>query len=360
VDIAEQNLISAQAALTTLKGGAAANIANAQLALATAQKALTDASSGLVQTGVARCDQASIDADYQKYMLAQNHLNEITAASDGSRDYYLTYVVPAKDSAAQAYALVVWCGGYTAYEVDSSHANLAIAQAGLVTAQTKLDNLQKNNGIDPLELSTAEKTVANARVALNDANDALAGATIKAPYDGVILSVAGKAGDAVTTSTFINIADLAHPQVKFYIDETDMSKLALAEQAKISFDAIVDRTFTGKVIQINPALQTVNSYQVVQGLIELDLSNEKDLPTLVAGMNATVEVISGQAENALLVPVAAVHDLGDGTYSVFVVGANGKTQMKVVEVGLQDAATVEIKSGLNAGDIVTTGIVQTK
>ena len=34
--------------------------------------------------------------------------------------------------------------------------------------------------------------------------------------------------------------------------------------------------------------------------------------------------------------------------------------MKVVEVGLQDAASAEIKSGLKAGDVVTTGIVQTK
>jgi multidrug efflux pump subunit AcrA (membrane-fusion protein) len=139
-----------------------------------------------------------------------------------------------------------------------------------------------------------------------------------------------------------------------------MGMLKLGQTASISFDSITGRTFSGKVTQINPALQTVNSYQVAQGLITLDLSNEKDVPTLATGMNATVQIISGQAKNALLVPLAALRDLGDGTYSVFVVGTNGKTTMKVVEVGLQDSATAEIKSGLNAGDVVTTGIVQTK
>jgi multidrug efflux pump subunit AcrA (membrane-fusion protein) len=139
-----------------------------------------------------------------------------------------------------------------------------------------------------------------------------------------------------------------------------MSKLKLGQTAEVTFDAITGRTFSGKVTQINPVLQTVNSYQVVQGLINLDLSAEKDMPSLAPGMNAAVQVISGQAKNALLVPLAALRDLGDGTYSVFVVDPNGKTSMKAVEVGLQDAASAEIKSGLSAGDVVTTGIVQTK
>ena len=71
-------------------------------------------------------------------------------------------------------------------------------------------------------------------------------------------------------------------------------------------------------------------------------------------------LIQATAENVLLVPVQAVRDLGDGTYSVFVVGANGQPKMKVVEVGLQDAASAEIKSGVSLGDVVTTGTVQTK
>ena len=64
-------------------------------------------------------------------------------------------------------------------------------------------------------------------MALTKAQQTLDGVTLTAPFDGVVMSVAGKVGDAVATSAFISIADLAHPQLSFYIDETDLDKLAL-------------------------------------------------------------------------------------------------------------------------------------
>jgi multidrug efflux pump subunit AcrA (membrane-fusion protein) len=72
-----------------------------------------------------------------------------------------------------------------------------------------------------------------------------------------------------------------------------------------------------------------------------------------------VDVISGKAENAVLVPVEALHKIDDGRYTLFVM-ENGSPRLRVVDVGLQDITSAEIKSGLNPGDIVTTGIVETK
>ncbi len=81
-----------------------------------------------------------------------------------------------------------------------------------------------------------------------------------------------------------------------------------------------------------------------------------DLP---AGAAASVDVIGGRAENAVLVPVEALHEIGDGQYTIFVM-QNGKLRLREVQVGLQDLTKAEIISGLNAGDIVTTGVVETK
>jgi multidrug efflux pump subunit AcrA (membrane-fusion protein) len=75
-------------------------------------------------------------------------------------------------------------------------------------------------------------------------------------------------------------------------------------------------------------------------------------------LSATAEIISDQAQNALLVPVEALHEISDGTYGVFVM-ENGTPTFKTVEVGLMDYTYAEIKSGLNEGDVVTTGIVET-
>jgi multidrug efflux pump subunit AcrA (membrane-fusion protein) len=58
-----------------------------------------------------------------------------------------------------------------------------------------------------------------------------------------------------------------------------------------------------------------------------------------------------------LVPVEALHELAPGEYGVFVV-QNGTTRLRVVKVGLQDITSAEITSGLQAGEVVSTGIVK--
>ena len=357
VDLAQQNLDSAQQALDELRQGAAANIANAQLKVASDQKALADAQSALKNKNVARCDQTTTDAYYSKYMIAQKNLTDL-GDGGGNQDYYLKIIVPAKNLVAQAYAAYTYCAGYTQYEIDSSHAQLSLAQTQLKQDQDTLDILQKNQGINPTDLAQAENTVTNAQSDLDQAKLTLSEATMTAPFGGTIISVAGAVGDTVGTSAFITIADLANPQIQFSVDETDMDKVAIGEQAQVTFDAIPNRTFTGKVVQINPVLQTSGGYQTLQGLIQLDLSKETSIPTLPVGLTATVELVSAQANNVLLVPIQAVRDIGGGQNAVFVVGADGQPRLKVVQVGLMDSIFAEIKQGLSIGDVVSTGTSQ--
>jgi multidrug efflux pump subunit AcrA (membrane-fusion protein) len=76
-------------------------------------------------------------------------------------------------------------------------------------------------------------------------------------------------------------------------------------------------------------------------------------------MNASVDVIAGSAENAVLVPVEALRELAPGSYAVFVV-ENGTPKLRTVTVGLQDVTFAQITSGLEAGEVVSTGIVETQ
>jgi multidrug efflux pump subunit AcrA (membrane-fusion protein) len=76
-------------------------------------------------------------------------------------------------------------------------------------------------------------------------------------------------------------------------------------------------------------------------------------------LNASVDIIGGRAENAVLVPVEALRELGPEEYAVFVV-EDGEPTLRIVEVGLIDFVSAEIISGLDAGEIVTTGIVETE
>ena len=138
-----------------------------------------------------------------------------------------------------------------------------------------------------------------------------------------------------------------------------MDKVVLDHEADVTFDALPDQTFTGKVVAIDPSLQTVSNVQVVTIYVLLDKESMSADNNLLVGLNASVDVIFGRATNAVLVPIEAVRDLGDGTYAIFIV-ENGQPVLHVVQVGLTDVTTAQIISGVQAGDTVTTGIVQTR
>jgi multidrug efflux pump subunit AcrA (membrane-fusion protein) len=75
-------------------------------------------------------------------------------------------------------------------------------------------------------------------------------------------------------------------------------------------------------------------------------------------MNAAVDIVGGRAENAILIPVEALRELGPGEFAVFVL-QDGEPRLRPVEVGIMDFTFAEILSGLEAGETVTTGIVET-
>ena len=99
--------------------------------------------------------------------------------------------------------------------------------------------------------------------------------------------------------------------------------------------------------QVDPGLYTESGTSVVRAIVQLtDVDDETfNLPL---GTSAAVDVIGGEATDAILIPVEALHDAGDGQYAVFVM-KNGEPRLQLVEIGIQDLSSVEITSGLNAG-----------
>jgi RND family efflux transporter MFP subunit len=221
-----------------------------------------------------------------------------------------------------------------------------------------LNTLQQNNGIDADQVALAQAQLEQAKLALQIAQENLEGAMLTAPISGKVISIAAGVGEAVTTDTFITLADMNHLQVVVYVDETDMDQLQIGRPAEIVFDALPDDVFSGEVVQVQPELVSQGGYQLATGLISLNMDEVNAGTRMLLGLNATVDVISGEAQNALLVPVEALRDLG-GQYAVFVQGTEGKLRLRVVEVGLKDYTYAEILDGLQEGEIVSTGIVQT-
>jgi len=250
--------------------------------------------------------------------------------------------------------------GPDALKVSLAQAQVDVAQADLAQAEAKFAELKGEPLPDGAtsSLSAARTEVEQAKLALEDAQSAVTDTALTAPFSGIVTAVDAVVGQAVGSSAIITLADLDHAQIKFYVDETDLSYVDAGYPVSVVFDAAPDVTFTGAVIRVDPALVSVGNTSVVQAWATLD-QNDDDAVRLLSGMSATVEVTAGEAQNALLVPVQALRELAPGSYAVFVVQSDGTLKLTPVTVGLQDSVNAEIKSGLNQGDVVSTGIEET-
>ncbi|MCD6285415.1 MAG: efflux RND transporter periplasmic adaptor subunit [Anaerolineae bacterium] len=227
------------------------------------------------------------------------------------------------------------------------------ALSKLLTAQQHLDDLQ--SGAD---LQAAEWAVRQAELSLASAELTLSNTILTAPTDGTVVGVAVHVGETAGTSPVITIADLDTVQVRFYLEESDLDKVNVGNRVTTVFDALPNDEFIGEVVRVDPALVSVEGTQAVQAWAELTLP--EDQAALPSGLTAEVEIIAGEVYKTLLVPVQALRELAPGQFAVFVVDEAGELRLQPIEIGLRDFANVEVLSGLQQGDVVSTGTVETE
>jgi len=246
----------------------------------------------------------------------------------------------------------------TVGEIGMARSAYDLAKASISEAQTYLDVL---NGAEIPDGATGTNlgTYLQTKHALETAEYNLNATKVVAPISGTISALAINAGDLATKgSSVVTISDLEQPYVlDAYIEAKDWGQIQIGYEVEAAFDILPDQTFKGTVINVYPTLDTsASNSALVHFTVRLNDPIAYELP---AGSATSVKVIGGTATNAVLVPVEALHEFGDGKYALFVM-ANGKLQLRPVQVGLKDLTKAEIISGLSAGDIVTTGVVKTK
>ena len=235
---------------------------------------------------------------------------------------------------------------------DPDPDEIVAAEAQIEQAQAELDAVL--SGASTKDLDTAELNIAQARLDLESARRELENTVLVAPASGTVTTVEAGAGASVGTEAIITLADLTVPQVQFWVEETDLMSVAPGNAVSIVFEALPDYSFPGKVISVDPMLVDVDGTPAVQSYATVDLSAHPI--GLLSGMNAEVEVVAGEALNAVLVPLQALRELGPEQYAVFVVAPDGELEMRIVAVGLKDYVNAEILSGLEPGEEVSIGV----
>ena len=240
-------------------------------------------------------------------------------------------------------------------EIAAARATYELAIENQKEAQAYLDML--NGQALPENVPGSSLTsLVETQTALQTAEENLKATQLISPITGTVTDLTASVGDTVSESSILTVADLNQPYtIDSYFDAEDWASVQPGYETEVVFDILPDDTYKGTVTLVYPELDSSSGSSLVHAIVKL---NDAVSQTLPSGTSAAVDVISGEADNAVLVPVEALHKIEDGRYTLFVM-ENGSPRLRVVEVGLQDITYAEIKSGLNAGDTVTTGIVET-
>ncbi len=292
------------------------------------------------------------------------------------------------------------------FDVDKARANLKTARANLEQARSNLEywdyqyNLQKelfNKGQGSEEqlisakdkfnsakasVAGAEQAVEIAQIALNQALDFYEKTEIVSPIDGIVTDLNYEVGERtmiaspnVPGAIIMTVADLSVLEVEVRVDETDIRDLKVGQEAEVVIDAFPDTSFAGVVTNVGASAQVTGSgftEEVTDFLVTVQLLNKYEL--IKPNLTAEVDIITGVAEDVKKLPIQAIvaldelpgqetdEDSGeletglrDRVYEGVFIYDNGTARFRQVELGIQDQADIEIKSGLEESETVIMG-----
>lgn len=248
--------------------------------------------------------------------------------------------------------------------LDNQTKTVKSAQDSLTQAQLDLKDVTSP---DATTVQSALVQVESAKISLSDAQLAYGDTSVRAPFAGVVASVAAQKGDDAAAGTVIATVITKDQIVTLSLNEVDVFKVKVGQKVTLTFDAVPDLTLTGEVAEVD-TLGTVTQGVVSYGVkIKIDVSDDRVKP----GMTSTANIITGVKQNVLLVPNSAVKTQAGQSYvqvlnqnSVKPSTANAALlisavapENRPVEIGLSNDTETEIVSGLSESDMVITQTV---
>lgn len=215
-------------------------------------------------------------------------------------------------------------------QIERAQANVMAAEARVadakVTAKEMEQTLARANQLSgrgmttaqALETATAAHDRAQSAVSIAEANLAVAEAelrlqqadfaksTIYAPIDGIVLSRSVNTGQTVASSMqapvlFVIAENLETMELKAAIDEADIGAVSAGQEARFTVDAFPERRFDATIRDISYASEVTEGVVTYQARLNVD----NNALLLRPGMTASVNIVTRQDDDVLLVPAAA-------------------------------------------------------
>ena len=174
-----------------------------------------------------------------------------------------------------------------------------------------------------MESSTLESQISEANAEMQEQQAALKekSTTITAEFDGIYYAAADstgpmntflEVGDSLDSGESLGkVVDSSRMQIVFDVDELDIGKVEVGQSVSVVADALPEVTYEGTVARIAQEGNSSGNVSYYWVVIEIP-----DWEGLKVGMTSSIEIIAQEAENALLVPINAVHTLRDISYVI--------------------------------------------
>jgi len=280
-------------------------------------------------------------------------------------------------------------------DYDTKKAANDVQIAAVREAQTRLNQSVVQKKQLEAQLASAQRRIAQTQALLRRSSDVLDKYASVSPIDGVVTNLPVRVGETVVPgvtnlvgSNLMTIADTSVITAEVKVDETDIVSVQLGQVADVTVDAVPNKTFRGKVIEIgNTAIvrstgvaasaSTTSSQEAKDFKVVIALDNPPD--ELRPGLSCTAKITTATRPHTLTIPIQAltVRQKGDlepqpkdgkaapapnpndktrkeELQGVFVV-SNGKADFRKVDTGITGATDIEVTNGLKEGDEIITG-----
>ena len=249
------------------------------------------------------------------------------------------------------------------YQAERTLTTLAAGTVTAINVQeggavNKDDIVLQISGEDLTEaIQSAAETLRSAELNMDNLQEAMNNYTVTSPISGTIIEKDAKVGDAVKAGdTLCIVYDLSYLEMNINVDELQISSISVGQKVQITADAVPDKTYVGTVTRVSMKGASNGGTTTYPVSIRID-----DTDGLRPGMNANAEIVVAKADNALVVPNAAVVR---GSYVLVTKdspsAANADTAMEApegfvyvpVKTGVSDDDYTQIVSGIQEGDTI--------
>ncbi len=328
-DYAEAALDSARTSLVT-----------SQIAIEGAEQAVTDTRKILEEAEDSGYNDTQIAQYESNVNTAENNLESAQASLESTQAQVEVSEASLEQTEAQSKSQV--------HSAEGAYQQALINQS--ITYWSTLgetQNAEKQILLAREGINQAEYQINLAKISLELARLDLDKNKVIAPFDGFVLATNFSQGEfaspGVTVISIINNKFTISSQ----IDETDIGKIEVGQEASFTLDAYYGKNFKGRLTYISPISENIGG--IVSYEIEVLPENNQNL---IHGLTANLEIESIKAEDVLVVPTNSVYEQEEKNFVDVLI--DEKIEKREIEVGESSYEYAEVRSGLKEGDVIVT------